>query len=387
MPPVEPVPEVEPAPVVAPEPVVESVEVADIEITSLPAEEPDIWSAAEPVIEPLAETLVEPAVETTVAAIAEPMPEPEPAPEISNVPLPDSPLSEPISPPVAESVMKTPIKLPANHSFTLWTTPAVLAAAPKPAASSVPVRSNLRLPAQPFTLWTQPGRVDRIVMRNGAAPATDKRTAATRDTSSSARWLPLAAGIAIAALFAMGYLSQRSQRQNLEEDLAHEKSRAAAEISTAQGQAKAASVKAGDALTKLTAKEADHTSEIAMLKTALAKAEEAAKKAETAVTGTTAALDKTKKELADIKKDYSAKETTLQNNLTALTEENSKMKRLAGEEASKARETIARLEEEKATAVKESTAAMADRDAMKAEVEKLRKQLQSPAKPPGTPEA
>ena len=91
--------------------------------------------------------------------------------------------------------------------------------------------------------------------------------------------------------------------------------------------------------------------------------------------------------LADAQKEFAAKETTLQNSLASLTEESSKAKRLASEEAAKAGEVIAKLEEAKAAAVKEAAAAMADRDALKVEVEKLRKQLQSPAKPPGTPEA
>lgn len=384
----EPVPEFEPGPVVVTEPVIESITTTVIEIIPLRVEEPVIESVAEPVTEPVAKILLEPAVETPGAPIAESMPKPESALEIPDTAPPVSLPSQPSPPPVFESAMNTPIKLPANNSFTLWTLPAVVAAAPKQPVPAAPVRSSLRLSGQPFTLWTQPGRVDRIVMRNGAAPAAGQATAARRDTvSSRQQWLSLAAGFAIAAVFGMGYLFMRSERQSVREELAQEKSKAAAEISTIQVQAKEAFIKAEDARSRLTAKEADFTAGIAMLKTALTKAGEAAKKAEAAVIDTTAALDKTKQELAGVKKDYSAKETTLQNNLTALTEENGKVKRLAGEEASKARETIARLEEEKAAAVKASTAAMADRDAMKAEVEKLRKQLQSPSKPSGTPEA
>ena len=41
----------------------------------------------------------------------------------------------------------------------------------------------------------------------------------------------------------------------------------------------------------------------------------------------------------------------------------------------------------KAAAIKEATAAMADRDTLKVEVEKLRKQLEAKPKPAGAPEA
>ena len=177
--------------------------------------------------------LAEPPEEIAVIPAAET--QPEPAEVAPPVPLTD----EPLPPPVSGPLMNPPIHLPANHSFTLWTTPAALTAISKPPVSSAPVRSGLRLPGQPFTLWTQPGRVDHIVMRNGAAPAAGKTSAAPRDTvSTGQRWLPLAAGIAIAALFGMGYLSQKSQRQEAEENLTLLERKAAAEISTAQVQAK-----------------------------------------------------------------------------------------------------------------------------------------------------
>jgi paraquat-inducible protein B len=278
-----------------------------------------------------------------------------------------------------------PIKLSANHSFTLWTRAALAALVTPAGATTAADRTNLRLPGQSFTLWTHPGRVDRIAMRNAPAPA---REAASRPAATS-RWLPIAAAacLALAGFFGMKYYSEKSQRETVESDYAALAIQKDSELSTANLKAEQAANRASIAESDLKAKEADLTGEIAKLKTSLTAAGESAKKAAANATETSAALERTKTALADAKKEHAAKETTLQNNATALTEEISKVKRVAGEESSKAKETVAKLEEEKAAAVKEAAAAMADRDILKEEVEKLRKQLETKPKAAGAPEA
>ena len=296
------------------------------------------------------------------------------------------------TPPSVSEPVTTMIKLPANHSFTLWTTPAALSQASKLTRPAAPGKMSMRLPGQPFTLWTQPGRVERIAMRNAVAPVAHVAAkvvtiAPATPVSTGRRWLPMAACIAVAALFGAGYISQKSQRVQAEDNYAQLQIQAAAEASTAQVQILAANTKAEDALSKLMATEKELQGEIASLKTGLVKAEKASESAQKAVLSTTSALEKTTKELSEAKVKFAARETELQTGLTTLTEESSKAKRLSGEEMSKARETIAKLEEEMAAAIKSTTAAMEERDVIRAEVEKLRKQLESPAKPPGTPDA
>ena len=166
------------------------------------------------------------------------------------------------------------------------------------------------------------------------------------------------------------------------------KTKSAAELATVKANLTEASTSAQKAASELVAKEADNTGVVAKLKTTLTATEEARKKEEARVAETSVALEKANKALADARKEFATKESSLQNNLTTLTEETSKAKRAAGEELSKAKEAVAKLEEEKANAVKEAAASQADRDLLKAEVEKLRKQLQAGPKPPSTgPEA
>ncbi len=345
--------------------------------------------ATEPLIAFGDETFVESTPVPVVEVIALPATaEPESMPAFPSLD-PVAPLQpEPTPPPVSEPVT-TMIKLPANHSFTLWTTPAALSQASKLTRPAIPGKVTMRLPGQPFTVWTQPGRVERIVMRNTVAPVAGKVAiiAPARPVSGAQRWLPIAAGIAVTALFGVGYISQKSQRVQAEDNYAQLEKQASAEVSTAQVQILAANAKAEDAVSKLMALEKDLQGEIAILKTGLTKAEKSSESAQKAVLSTTSALEKTTKELTEAKTKFAARETELQSSLTTLTEESSKAKRLAGEEMSKAREAIAKLEEEMAAAIKSTTAAMEERDVIRAEVEKLRKQLESPAKPPGTPDA
>ncbi len=344
----------------------------------------------EPLITSGNETFVESKPGPVVEVIALPAAviEPESMPAFPSLDPVAALTPEPTPPSVPEPVT-TMIKLPANHSFTLWTTPAALSQASKLTRPAVSGKATLRLQGQPFTLWTQPGRVERIVMRNAAAPVAGKvvTIAPATPVSTGRRWLPMAACIAVATLFGAGYISQKSQRVQAEDNYAQLQIQAAAEASTAQVQILAANTKAEDALSKLMATEKDLQGEIASLKTGLVKAEKASESAQKAVLSTTSALEKTTKELSEAKTKFAARETELQSSLTTLTEESSKAKRLYGEEMSKARETIAKLEEEMAAAIKSTTAAMEERDVIRAEVEKLRKQLESPAKPPGTPDA
>ena len=358
-------------------------EPADVQMPDAVAmEEPPILFGGETFVESKAAPVVE------VIALPAAAMEPESMPAFPSL-EPVAPLPpEPTLPPVSEPVT-TMIKLPANHSFTLWTTPAALSQASKLARPTVAGKATMRLPGQPFTLWTQPGRVDRIVMRNAASPVVGKVATVAPATlvSSGQRWLPIAACIAVAALFGAGYVSQKSQRVEAEDNYAQLQKQAAAEASTAQVQILAANAKAENAESKLMAREKDLQGEIASLKTGLAKAERASDSAQKAVLSTSTALEKATKELTEAKTKFAARETELQTSLTTLTEESSKAKRLAGEEISKARESIAKLEEEMAAAIKATTAAMEERDVIRAEVEKLRKQLQSPAKPAGAPDA
>lgn len=221
-----------------------------------------------------------------------------------------------------------------------------------------------------------------------AATFTPGKAAPMCCPGGSNRWLPLAAGIAIAGLVGLLYSSEKGKREAAESARDQMEAKLSAELSTAKLKTEEAANKATLATSELQAMKADMTGVSAKLKTDLAAALEAGKKASDKATETAAALDKANKALAEAKKEWSAKESALQTSVTALTEEASKLKRTAGEEASKAREALARLEEEKASAVKEATAAMADRDTLKAEVEKLRKQLESgQPKPAGSPQA
>ena len=330
-------------------------------------------------------------------------PEPEPAvrPEpgvaaLAELPPAPFPSIEPAPPRAAPELpaMTPRLTLSANHSFTLWTTPAALAGALRAAAPAVAPHKTtapkLRLSGQPFTLWTQPGRVEPVFMRNGAntttaAVVTAGARAATM--TGATRWLPLAAGIAIAALFGMSYSSQKAQREAAESDLGALQAKASVEVDAAMLVSQKAQAAATDARTKLAAREFELNGQMAELKTAVTKSEVSAKEKASLAEAKTAELDAAKKALSEAKKESAAKETTLQASATALTEEMSKLKKTAGEETSKAHEAMARLEEEKAAAVKDATNAMSDRDALKAEVEKLRKQLEQKAKPPGGPEA
>jgi|GEM_PF-2262321 len=352
----------------------ETVAPAPPPLLQLPAAATTLWLDPECWPVPPVEVVAAPPepLETAVAAPKPPLPEH----LASRIPHPVSPVP----------AMNTPITLTANRSFTLWITPAALAAPVLATAASG--RSPLRLPGQSFTLWTQPGRVDRVAMSNAIPPAArviPRRT----DLSRGHRWIPIAAAAAlvIAALLGVKYFSEKSQRETLEADYAALEQQKAAELSTANAKAKEADSKAALAASELSAKTADFTSELAMVKTALAEAKATGEKAAKNFADTTAALDKANKALADATKEFAAKETTLQNNMTALTEETGKVKRVAGEEASKAKEAIAKLEGEKAAAIKSTTDAMAERDVLKAEVEKLRKQLEAKQKPAGAPEA
>lgn len=244
----------------------------------------------------------------------------------------------------------------------------------------------MRLSAQPFTLWTEPGRVDKITKSNAPPPA-ERKAAHGPQRSGGTNWLAAAAAIAVAALLGLKYFSERSHSQRLEAENDDLRSKMEEAASTGKVKLDEANRAATMAANELEAKQADFTNTQAELKKTIATASEAAKKATQTATETAAALDRANKELSETKKAFAAKETTLQNNVTALTEEISKVKRVAGEEASKVKETMAKLEQEKATAVKEATAAMADRDTLKAEIEKLRKQVEAQSKGTGTPQA
>ncbi len=314
----------------------------------------------------------------------------------------------PTSPPTSLSTvpaMTTPIRISVNQGHTLWTTNEALAAMPsaRTAASAAAATTGstaaaavkkpaLKLPGKAFTLWASPQRVERITMSNHAAPVTamtgPTTPAAIAAAASGASccapsgrsWLPLAAGLAIAALLGLLWRSAAGERDeavkvkaDLTEKLkAGENDKAAREESLKQLQiAKDSEVKAAKA--KFDAQAAGLTGELNKSK------DEAAKK--------TTAGEQMALELAKLKTELAAKAKALQEEAGKAVEELNKIKKSSAEEIAKTAEKINELEAAKAAAAKEAAAAAAEAATLKAEVDKLRKQLESGTKPAGTPSA
>lgn len=325
---------------------------------------------------------------------------------------------------------KSMIKLPGNPT-TLWLNPSTWPVArPKPAAPATSTFSKapLRLPGRQFTLWTQttgtkptlggrpapfklPGRQFSIWTRpelagltakgpqkspaaKVAAPAGEPSAAAS---GSGVSKLGLVAGaVILAGVVAKWRMDVADSRKEL---------RAANEQKVAAVQAKHEAVEAkkkasesitvkNAALTELETKALSVSKERDGAKQSLAQTEEKLKLAETAAKEASGKLESTAKALTDLQKDVGVKEAAMNNSVAALKEEATKLKRSLEQKELEARDALAKIESEKAAAIKDASTAAAQvrdltsqREKLQAELNAVKKELEAAKTKPTTPPA
>ncbi len=275
--------------------------------------------------------------------------------------------------------------------------PKVMAAPSSAAAPAKAAKVAISLPGRGFTLWTKPGGLEPIRMSN-AAPAALVAPAAAQPLpaavfhavpaqKSAFPWLAAAAALAIAGIFALMWSSQKGQRDEMEKEAAKAKTDAKSASETAATQLKSEQAKVIVVTSELASSREAAIQTQVDLKKEIDAATANVSAAEEIVKAQSAKLSETAAAFRALQKSAGEKEIALQRQTTELTEQLSALKESSGEELSKAQEAAAKLEAEKSAALKEATEAKSDRDALKVEVEKLLKQLESCGKPAGKPEA
>ena len=245
-----------------------------------------------------------------------------------------------------------------------------------------------------FTLWTRPAQVTAIPMKNGltaaqlasasaptiAAPpamVTKPQQTSPAPTPFAHRLLPLAAGIvAIMGLNALVRAAKSKETAAIQSEVS-ELNLKLNKAGEGQAEMKAASDKAAvdlaEKAAQLEAKFLVAKEENARLVTNLTMAQETLRKAEATVAEQETSVRELAKKAQEAQLLASTADTRAQTLVVAATEEASAIKREAAAELVKLKETLARLEAEKAAALKAAATAAQEKATLQQALELVKK--------------
>ncbi|MDB6132705.1 MAG: hypothetical protein JWM59_948 [Verrucomicrobiales bacterium] len=309
----------------------------------------------------------------------------EPAPEAASVPVP---VLEPLSLAAPVFLVDKPvIRVARSRAFTLWTKKAAEAVSP---VAPTPIK----LPGKAFTLWAKSTVSAPIPMRNGMTAAeleaSNRRAAAAPAPrpvhpahtaqpqsvpSASNRWLPLAAALALAALAGLKMVADRSTLANAEREKADLSEEVKAVIKTAKAEKEEKAARDQMLVLKAAEMEAQLktlTEQNSKAASDLAAAQAAAAQASKAITEKATALDKAITDLEATKKEAFG----TQSQMVTTTEEAARIKRAAAAEVVTLRESLGKLEAEKAAALRDAAQAAQDKASLQTALDALKKPAQ-----------
>jgi hypothetical protein len=249
-----------------------------------------------------------------------------------------------------------------------------------------------------FTLWTRPNHVTPVPMKNGmtaaqvaasAEPSTarplpvvpDKARPQVPETAAPVpfahKLLPIAAGlVAILGLNALMHVAESKKADMSTAEVAgmHQQiDLASRDLVEMKASNERAAVDFKEKAALLEAKALVLKEENDRLVTKLTQAQESLKKAEAGLADQTAAAGRLASELDRIKLSAATADTKAEGAVVAATEEASAVKRAAAAEVVRLRESLARMEAEKAAALREAATAAREKADLQQALDALRK--------------
>ena len=264
------------------------------------------------------------------------------------------------------------IVLPGNQ-FTVWTQ----ALGPLEAEETCPAAPvKIRLPGNQFTVWTKP--VGKPVV-NPALISTPAKASDQGSGKCCGPWISRAALLALPVVLALWVWDHNSQTKQFRslveakkaENLQKRKNFERARTLSHQLAEKTALLSDLETKSQTVGKERDGA------KQALASTEQSLKTIETEAQSNATKLAAATRELAAIRKELSDKETALGNSVTTLKAEAGKLKQALEQKDLEMKDSLAKLDAEKATAVKDAAAAMAKVSELATQVEQLKKDVEA----------
>ena len=262
------------------------------------------------------------------------------------------------------------IVLPGNQ-FTVWTQ----ALGPLDAEEFCPTApSKIRLPGNQFTVWTKPVGKPVVNPAHVSAPAKPSNQESGKCCGS---WISRAALIGLPVVLALWVWDHNSQTKQFRglveakkaENVQKRKNFERARVLSHQLAEKSALLSDLETKSQTVGKERDGA------KQALASTEQSLKTIETEAQSNSTKLAAATKELVAIRKELSDKETALGNSVTTLKAEAGKLKQALEQKDLEMKDSLAKLDAEKATAVKDAAAAMAKVSELTAQIDQLKKDV------------